>query len=414
MSLSGSASAVPRLNATLPLLSAAFVVLVLLRIGLNALILNQFMDYTTVEGSVIEKIHPAFYGIVLVAAGIAVTQRIELTLRDLAILRAVIVFVAGIAALLAMMIVNGRSGSAGYILDTYIVACLASFVLIAMPDAWRMRLGELVVLFFVLSAAVGIVEFLFKARLLPYPGGEAGFRPVGLTDHPLQFGLWCAVAICFARAIRMQPLRWLAVAILLVGALASGARVATLAAGASAVIFLIFEPIAAPTRIDAMQRKMMLAILGLVGLIAAVAAMAAIGALDRLFGGLVDESALARVGIYGVFDFLTWREFLLGADIARVQRLALDVFNLPYIESSFVILTIQFGLLGAILFFALLGNLVRAWLSGRSMPVILGTMIYFGVALTNNQLSVKSADIMILAILIMADCSTRSRAGRAR
>ena len=400
-------------NVTLSLLFIVFAASVALRLGFGALLLNEFMNYTTIEGSTIEKIHPAFYGIALVAVAIGLTQRVVLSVRDLAILRAIIVFIVGIVGILAMMLlVNGQSSSSGYILDTYIVTCLASFVMMALPEAWRVRLGELVLLFLTLSALVGIAEFVLRARLLPYPGGEEVFRPTGLSDHPLQLGMWCAVGICFAPILRWPLRQFVTVAILLVGALASGARVASIAACFSSVIYLIFARMPAPTSADAFQRKVMLAIAGLCGLIAVIAVMAAVGALDRLLGGLVDQSSLARVGIYGVFDYLTWREFLLGSDIVRVQRIARDVLDIPYIESSFVVFTVQFGLIGAIVFALLLGNLVRAWLIGRAMPTIIGTLIFFTLALTNNLLSVKSADVLILGLLIMSDCSRRQGAGR--
>jgi hypothetical protein len=164
---------------------------------------------------------------------------------------------------------------------------------------------------------------------------------------------------------------------------------------------------AARTRLDALQRKLMVAIAGIVGLIGTIGAMVAMGALSRLEGGLVDQSSQARVDVYRVFEFMSWRELLFGTDLTRIQRLARDIFNLPFIESSPVVFTVQFGLFGAILFALLLGNLYRALLRGRSTIVVLGTLMYFGLALTNNQLSVKSADMLMLGLLIMADCGPR-------
>ena len=95
----------------LRMLYAAFVFFILLRIGLNALILNQFINYTTIEGSTIEKIHPAFYGIGLVALVILFNYRIVLSAQDLGILRAMIVFLAGICGLLLMLSISGQSTS---------------------------------------------------------------------------------------------------------------------------------------------------------------------------------------------------------------------------------------------------------------------------------------------------------------
>ena len=392
----------------LRMLYAAFVFFILLRIGLNALILNQFINYTTIEGSTIEKIHPAFYGIGLVALVILFNYRIVLSAQDLGILRAMIVFLAGICGLLLMLSISGQSTSSGYILDTYIVACMAAFVMMTLPAQWRSNLGELILLFLILSAIVGIGEFALRTRLLPYAAGEDVFRPTGLSDHPLQLGQWCAVGICFMSVARWKPLfKLMGVVILFVGALASGARIAGVAACVSCVLFLMLEPIPAPSRIDAIQRKLMLGIAGLVVLIAVISVMFAAGALSRFESGFVDQSSLARVSIYGVFDYLSWKEFLFGADIARVQRIALDIFGLPFIESSFVIFTVQFGLIGAILFALLLANLFRALLKGRSAIVSLAAIMFFALALTNNALSVKSADILMMTLLTMCDHTVR-------
>lgn len=394
----------------LRMLYLSFVAFVLLRIGLNALILNQFVNYTTLEGSTIEKIHPAFYGIGLIAVAILLNYRIELSAQDVGILRAIIVFLAGICGLLLMLSVSGQSTSSGYILDTYIVACMAVFVMMTLPNQWRSNLGELILLFLILSAAVGIAEFALRTRLLPYAAGEDVFRPTGLSDHPLQLGQWCAVGICFLSVARWRPsFKLMGVVILFVGALASGARIASVAACVSCALFLILEPMPARSQVDSIQRKMMLAIAGLIVLIAVIGIMFAAGALSRFEGGFVDQSSLARVSIYGVFDYLSWKEFLFGADIARVQRIALDIFGLPFIESSFVVFTVQFGLIGAILFALLLANLFRALLKGRSAIVMLATVMFFALALTNNALSVKSADILIITLLTMCDHSGWSR-----
>lgn len=394
----------------LRLLYVAFIVFVLLRIGLNSLILNQYFNYTTIEGSTIEKIHPAFYGIAMIALALLLSRRIELGAYDLGVLRGVIAFMAGIAALLTMLAVGGRSTSAGYLLDAYIVACIAAFIMMSFPAAWRASVGEAILIFLIISALVGIAEFGLRRRLLPYPSGEETFRPTGLSDHPLALGMWCAVGICFVSTARWRPVvKLAAVAILFVGALASGARVASIAACISSVAFLIVDPLPGKSRLDVAQRKIMLAIAGLLAGVAIVVIMYAVGALDRFEGVFIDQSALARVSIYGVFDFLTWNEFLFGADITRVQRLALEVFGLPFIESSFVIFTVQFGLVGALLFAVVLGNWFWTMLRGQLLITMLATAIFFGLALSNNALSVKSADILMITLLILSGASKVTR-----
>ena len=394
-------------------LYVSFVFFVLLRIGLNSLILNQFMNYTTLQGSIVEKIHPASYGIALVVAVLLLSFRIELSAADLRILRAILVFCTGVTLLLAMLVFIGLTTSIGYVLDTYLIACLTAFGLMCFPAAWRPRLCELILALFVLSALVAIAEFATHARLLPYAGGEDTFRPTGLSEHPLQLGQWCAIGICFACIPRWPiVLKLVVVTVLLVGALVSGARVATLCACLSCVAFLIAVPINAPSRQDVLQRKLMLAIAGLFTLAAIVSAMLAAGALSRLTGGLVDQSSQARVGIYRVFDYMTWGEILFGTDIVKVQRIAMDILGLKFIESSPVLFTVQFGLFGAIFFAGLLIYLFSVLLKGRSYIAVFATLMFFGLSLSNNALSTKSADILVLMFLIMSDQTVRPRPRR--
>jgi hypothetical protein len=135
----------------------------------------------------------------------------------------------------------------------------------------------------------------------------------------------------------------------------------------------------------------------------------AAGALTRLTGGLVDQSSQARVGIYRVFDYLTWNEILFGTDIERVQRIAKDILGLQFIESSPVLFTVQFGLFGAIFFAGLLIYLFRHLLRGRSYIVVFATLMFFVLSLSNNALSTKSADILIMILLMITGQSVGAK-----
>jgi hypothetical protein len=55
----------------------------------------------------------------------------------------------------------------------------------------------------------------------------------------------------------------------------------------------------------------------------------------------------------------------------------------------------------------LLANLFRALLKGRSAIVSLAAIMFFALALTNNALSVKSADILMMTLLTMCDHTVR-------
>ncbi|WP_162560713.1 VpsF family polysaccharide biosynthesis protein [Methylobacterium durans] len=406
MSAISSAGLVPYRTRATPLLSAlflAFAALVLARVVLNPLLLDLVMNYTEEGGSIVEKIHPTFWGFLAVGAIVLVTQRIYLTAWEVRVVRALLAFCAACIGLLVFAAATGRSASVGYVLDTYVtLATLA--LMFAFPAPWRRALGQALVSYLLASAALGIVEFLLRFRTMPFVESEAVFRPTGLSAHPLELGMWCAAGIGFAAAAPWPGRRRVAAcALLLVGCVASGARTATLLASVSAVILLV-AGVGAGTPAQRRGERRILVVLGVLllgplllgGLVAA-------GALDRFSEGMADGNARARVDVYGVLSYLSWNELLLGGDIGAVRKLAWEKFKLPYIESSVVVLVVQFGLIGAAVFALMLGRLVMTILRGGGLGgVVLGTVIFFAAALSNNGLSSKTASVFLLLSLAIA------------
>ena len=74
---------------------------------------------------------------------------------------------------------------------------------------------------------------------------------------------------------------------------------------------------------------------------AALIVLPSLGLFERFQNGLIDESALARVNIYRLFELVSWKEILLGTDIANIRCLALCHFDLEFIESSLVMFVFQ-------------------------------------------------------------------------
>ena len=400
-----TAGLLPHRTRATPLLSAlflAFAGLVLARVTLNPLLLDLAMNYTEEGGSILEKIHPTFWGFLAIGAVVLVTQRIDLTAWEVRVVRALLAFCATCVGLLVFAAATGRSASVGYVLDTYVT--LATLVLMfAFPGPWRRAVGQALVCYLLASAAVGIIEYGLRFRLMPFVESEPVFRPTGLSSHPLELGMWCAAGIGFAAATPWTyRQRFAAAALLLVGCVASGARTATLLAGLSAVILLV-AGIGAGLPAKRRQERRVLVLLGvlLLGPVLLGALLAA-GALGRFSEGMADGNAMARVDVYGVLSYLTWNELLLGGDILAVRKLAWEKFKLPYIESSVVVLIVQFGLIGAVIFALMLGRLVRVILAGARGSAILGTVIFFTAALSNNGLSSKTTSVFLLLALAIA------------
>jgi hypothetical protein len=380
-----------------------FVVLVLGRLLINPNLVDLVENYTADQGSIVEKVHPVNYGFALVALAVLLTTRIELAPWELRIVRGFIALTMMIAAICALMLLLGRSGSAGYLIDTYVFACVAGTLMFAFPPAWRRTVGNAMLIFLIISSLIAIGEFATRQRLMPYPAEELSFRPTGLVGHPLVLGLCNAVAIGFVMETRWPPFcKFFANAILLIGAFAAGARLASIVAAAVTLLIVLMADFPSVTRQQRMQLKTLIVIAAVLAVPLMIAALVAAGFADRFEHGLFDESAMARVSIYGVFDLVSWNQILFGTDIEAVQKLAMERLGLEFIESSLIIFIFQFGLIGTIVFLFFLGRTFFVLVAGAQRNIVLATIAFFVIALGNNGLSAKSAMIVMMFILIIA------------
>lgn len=130
--------------------------------------------------------------------------------------------------------------------------------------------------------------------------------------------------------------------------------------------------------------------------------IAEFGFLDRFKSGYVDDSAQTRIEIYRVFEFVSWRDIILGTDILKIRKIAQEFYEIELIESAIVFFVFDFGLIGTVLF-ALLFFWLMWRLARYSHPVIgLGLMVFVGLALTNNTLSTKVPSTFACLVLAMA------------
>ncbi|GJD47485.1 hypothetical protein OPKNFCMD_0193 [Methylobacterium crusticola] len=385
-----------------PLYSALFLSfagLILARIAVNSRLLDLVMSYTSEGGSIVEKIHPTFWGLLAVGVVVLLNFRIVLTEWELRVVRALMAFCATAAGLLVFASVTGHSSSVGYLLDSY-VTHIALVLLFAFPQAWRRGLGHALLGYMVLSALVAVAEFVLKVRVMPFSEGEAVFRPTGLTTHPLELGLWCAVAIGFVAAGDWPRGGKLAAgAILLAGCVVSGARLATLVGGACALVLMVAQAGAGLEPRRRQERRLLVALGAVLVGPVVLAGLVAAGALGRFGGGIADENASARIEVYGVLAFLPWRDILLGGDIDAVLKLVQEKYGLPFIESSLLVFVVQFGLFGAALLLGMMARLVRVILRGSRPSAAMAVVAFFAIALSNNGLSTKTSSVFLIIVL---------------
>jgi hypothetical protein len=384
-------------------LFALFSTFVLLRFIINGNLLDEVVNYSGKGGSIVEKIHPSTYGIGVVLIAVLLLNRIELNAWELRVLRALVLFATIIFMIAAMILLLGHTSSLGYLVDSYLAACAGGALMLFFPQAWRESLGNCLVIFIAVSASLALVEFALQSRLLPYPLEEVSFRSAGLSEHPLVLGLFNAIGINFAAASRWKPVTKAAlITVMLLGTFAAGARLASIVACLSvlSVIALHEWPSALPETRLRMKALVFLATGFAVP--AALAILSEFGLFERFQNGLFDESAMARVNIYELFELVSWNDILFGADIDQIRNLAFQHLDLDFIESWIVIFVFQFGLCGMIIFLLVMARTFLVLLSGAGRHVVIGTLTFFIIASGSNSLSSKTPIVLMISLLIIA------------
>lgn len=391
-----------RQNAISVLLILAISAALLLRFVATPALLNLFVSYTDEGGNLLEKFHWGTYAIFVMLPVAVMVRPILLEPRDILHFRALLRFSVAIMAIAAIMLVLGRAAPAGYLLDTYLAAGVAGMLMYCVNRPSRRVIVTVVLAYLLASAAVGVAEAVTGIRVLPYYYVEDVFRPTALTEHPLTFGLLSATAIGAVAATDWKiSTRIGAIALLVVGVAASGARFATLLAAAELVALLMLMPWPGLSRPAARRAKLVVLTLVLVGGAALVALLVAGGMLSRFSEGIVDENFFARITIYRIFTLTSPGDILFGTSLDSILAIVNSELGLPYIESSPVSLIYQLGLPLALVFAWVLIRLIARLLADATLPVKLATAVFFTAALSNNTLSTKTAVLTIVVVLIV-------------
>ncbi|MBB2973197.1 VpsF family polysaccharide biosynthesis protein [Mesorhizobium sp. RMAD-H1] len=382
-------------------LCAAFAFL--LRAIISPQMLNMVMSYTSEGGSFPEKLHIGTYAVFLVLAVICISRPIRLIGDDIRLFRATLSYAFFLSLLVPYLFIVGRAGSAGFIIDSYLVACAAVLIMLCLGGEIGRALGNVLLGMFILSAVIGTFEAMTHFRLLPYSNTELQFRPTGLAPHPLALGAQCATAIGFVALTRWRLwVRVLCIFILFVGTAAAGARAALLLATAEILFLLVFLPWPRLSPGHRRQAKLVVLILTLMAGALLIGVLFSAGFLDRFSNTLFDENYYARVKIYEVFHLVEWKDILFGMNVNELLKIVNEQLNLPFIESTPVVLTLLFGLPIALIFAAAFFRYLLQLLYKAPLAAYAASTVSILAALSNNALSSKGPDLMLLFILIMA------------
>lgn len=366
-------------------------------------VMNLFVHYTLDGGSFLEKLHIGTYLIYLLVPVMLFSRPFYLEGDDIRRFKDLLRFIAMVTPLILFLLVTGRTNAAGLFLDNYVVAGAAGLIMLAMNRDMRRIVGDWVLIMNLVSAVLGIVEFVTRQRLVYYHFEEEFFRPTALTDHPLTFGMTCGASIAFIAMTRWKL--WVKLAtmfLLVVATVASGARFALLLTVVEIFALVVFVPWTSLTRRHERRAKLAVFLMILAGGALLFAVLGAAGALTRFSGGIVDANFYARTDIYAIFGLVSWQDIVFGADLIEILEIINTKLGLPYIESSPVYLTFLIGAPLAAAVFALLFWLFWRLLKNVALPAWIGIGVFFGAALSNNMLSSKTPVIAMFVVLILA------------
>lgn len=374
----------------------------LVRVFLPGAILDMFVPYTAPSGFIAFKIHPGTYLLFVTAVW-------EIARSNLAALidyrrhgpLLVMCTAAAIAALSA--IVQGRMSAIGYLIDSIFCGAIAAWLMSRIRPEHRARIIMAIVAGMAAHTLLSAFEWLTQYRLLPFPYREETFRPTGLFDHPLDNGLATATIMMFIPSLRWPFVITIgAMLFFLAGVFVSGARAATLV---SVMIFAI--AFVALMRREARRggKQAGMVMVGVVAALLIATIVLASGALDsltyRLQEKLVDESAMTRIDIFGVLQYLTLGELLFGSELEKLNMLSRVFLRNAAIESPIVMMIFQFGLIVMVILF---GSILYAVgeSARRRRGVLLAAIGFILIANTNNVLNVKSQALSLVLALICA------------
>lgn len=397
------ASKARRQNALSILFLLGAAVAFLLRFGVSVQTMNRFVPYTTEGGSFIVKLHIGTYAICLMLVVVLFSRPFLLHRNEIATFKALLYFSAAMFVMVAFLFATGHASASGFIIDGYAGAGAAGLLMLGLNPEVRRRLGDIVLILLITSAVIATVEAATQHRFMPYEEAEPVFRPIGLSSHPLELGGICAAAIGFAAVTNWRMwVRLGAILLLYIGCAASGARTALILASGEILILLLFVRWPRLSPQHERQAKFIVLLFVLAIGAALVAALVAGGLLARFGDTIFDANFMARVTIYQVYGYLSWKEIFFGMDGAELLKVVNEKLNLPFIESSPVVISMMFGLPAGLLFMGLIVWFIFRLLRGVELPARIGTMTFLIASLSNNALSSKAPSITMIVMLLLA------------
>lgn len=315
---------------------------------------------------------------------------------------------------------SGTSGAA-FIIDALWVPCLVLLAMQGATVAQRRALLCWLMALLVLNALLALGEFVVGRTVVPryalepdLVADEGFFRATALMGHPLANALQ-TLTLMPAALLLPARWRWPVAGLLLIALLPFGSRSALAAAllvyGGALVASVLWR--ALHGRYSYLQLTGGLFLCLVLFTAGGIAAWAS-GLGERIFANLTwDQSANARLVAWDALSWLDDEAWFAGVSPAQISDIALRIGLDPRfeaIENFWVVLLMQFGLVGFLPFLLGLGALLlHLW--RQAVPAMrLAMLVYLVVASGANTLASKTASLTLLAVGMACSSAWRSSA----
>ncbi len=392
------------------------------------LLFNWGFSYEDVGGSVIEKVHPGTWLVLLALVLVAFGRGNPLTiLDDFSRPPALAMYLFAWALLMFFTIVI-KKGPFTPLIDTFALPAMLFALAGTMAASEKRRAALIIHLLLNANALLGLYEYLSGYRLTPYVAGtlliEVDWRSTALLGHPLANA---SITGSYALLLGLgggqdlpKLMRPAVMSLQLIAMIAFGGRSALVLTILllACVGFWDMSRFLRGGRVDMLQTGLMLMAAPVV--IAAFIYAIDAGFFDQMLQRFVDDqgSAKARVIMLKLFNYITWEDLVFGPDSALISSLQ-RTEGIEYgIESFWVAFILTNGVAMSMIFFLALFAFSWQLVTATRINTVILLIYFYLLASTSVSLSAKTCSFGMFVIMILTmmrvDAPSALRAIRVR
>jgi hypothetical protein len=392
-------------------IGALFALIVVMMLTLSGSVLWELgLNYSGVTGAPASKIHPATYlafatfGLLIVSRRNPASFFVSLLTRH----PGTLVFLMATILLGLVIVVDARKGIAT-VFDTYLLAVMLSLIAAELDDRQLGRVEKLIHILLAANAVVALLEYFIDYRIFPHRFEGIAFdwdkRSTGLLGHPLEnaqlTGVYLLALVAGGGSSMPRWLRLPAILLQLAALVPFGGRTALVTAVALMALWLVprIARILHGRRISLFAAAAAAVMLPMLAL--ALGLSAAAGFFKVVLDRFADDggSAFTRLEMFEIFEYLPWRDIVIGADPRLIDSIR-RTHGLEWgIENPVVRLLLYQGaaitaflVAGFILYLVEIGRRLRP---GAAMPFV------FFLIVINSYESIANKSIMLGQFVVL-------------